>query len=124
MATSLILDGNQNSNDIVVTSAAQTASGNSGILGGYGPANSLVVQLNVTAVSGVTPTLDMVVEDTVDGTNFFPIATFTQVLVAGASVQSVAPTASFTDRLRVRWTIGGTTPSFTFAVQIFAKGRR
>ena len=124
MATSLILEGNQISNDVVVASAAQTASGNSGILGGYGSALSLRVQLAVTAASGTVPTLDMVVEDTVDGTNFFTIATFTQATGVTAAVQSVAPTASFTDRIRLRWTIAGTTPSFTFAVQIFAKGRR
>lgn len=98
----------------VVASAARATSGNSGVIDGYGPAQTLRAQLNVTAVSGVAPTLDVVIEDTVDGTNWNVIGTFAQRTATGREVINV--TVPFADRLRIRWTIGGTTPSFTFAI--------
>lgn len=103
----------------VVTSAARTASGDSGEQTGYGSAEDLRVQLDVTAASGTSPTLDVVIEDTLDGTNWNVIGTFAQKAAAGREVINV--TALFADRLRVRWTIGGTTPSFTFSVIWFAE---
>lgn len=98
----------------VVASAARTASGDSGPLSGYGPAQTLRAQLNVTAASGTSPTLDVVIEDTLDGTNWNAVGTFAQKIATGREVINV--TTPFADRLRVRWTIGGTGPSFTFAV--------
>jgi hypothetical protein len=98
----------------MVQSAARTASGDSGSLAGWGPAATLRVQLDVTAASGTSPTLDVVIEDTLDGTNWNAIATFAQKIAVGREVLNV--TTLFADRLRVRWTIGGTTPSFTFSV--------
>ncbi len=95
-------------------SAARTTSGNSAPLTGYGPADTLIAELNVTAASGTGPTLDVVIEDTIDGTNWYPIGTFAQRTAAGREVLRL--TQPFTDQLRVRWTIGGTTPSFTFSV--------
>lgn len=105
--------------DEVVPSAARTASGDSGVLSGWGAASKLRAQLNVTAASGTSPTLDVVLEDTLDGANFNTIATFTQRVAAGRQVVDV--TGLFTENLRVRWTIGGTTPSFTFAVNIYSE---
>lgn len=98
----------------VVSSAARTTSGDSGTLTGYGGASTLRVQLDVTAASGVSPTLDVLVEDTLDGTNWNKIGSFGKKEAAGREVIDV--TTPFTERLRVRWTIGGTTPSFTFSV--------
>lgn len=97
-----------------MASAARTTSGNSGVLTGYGPAQTLRAQLNVTAASGTSPTLNVVIEDTLDGTNFNTVGTFAQRVGAGREVINV--TTPFADSLRVAWTIGGTTPSFTFAV--------
>lgn len=51
-------------------------------------------------------------EDTLDGTNWNPVAAFAQRVGVGREVVNV--TAPFSDRLRVRWTVGGTAPSFTF----------
>jgi len=101
--------------ETLVASAARTTTGNSGVLTGFGPVKTLRVALNITAASGTTPTLDVVIEDTLDGTNFFTIGTFTQKTAAGADVLNV--TAPFADSVRIRWTIGGTTPSFTFDVR-------
>lgn len=99
----------------VVASAARTTSADSGALVGYGPATSLRAQLNVTAFSGTSPTLDVVIEDTLDGTNWNTVGTFAQKVAAVREVINI--TTPFSDTLRVRWTIGGTaTPTFTFAV--------
>lgn len=97
-----------------VASAARTASGNSGPLDNFGPAKTIRAQLDVTAASGTGPTLDVVIEDTLDGVNFNTIGTFTQRTAAGRQVLDIS--AAFSDTLRVRWTIGGGTPSFTFSV--------
>jgi hypothetical protein len=102
------------SREQVVASAARTTSSDSGALPGYGPATSLRAQLNVTAASGTTPTLDVVIEDTLDGSTWNTIGTFTQATTTTRQVINV--TTPFSDTLRVRWTVGGTTPSFTFAV--------
>lgn len=100
--------------DTLAASAARTVTGNSGVLTGYDGASTLRVQLDVTASAGTAPTLDVVVQDTLDGTNFNTIGTFTQKTTIGREVINI--TTPFASRLRVLWTIGGTTPSFTFSV--------
>jgi hypothetical protein len=108
--------GNKNTTvlETPVTSQALTASGNTGALPSYGYATTLRAQLNVTAASGTTPTLDVVIEDTLDGANWNTIGTFTQLTAAGRQVINI--TTPFSDTIRVRWTVGGTTPSFTSSV--------
>lgn len=105
--------------ETLVVSAARTASGDSGILTGWGHASKIRAQLNVTAAAGTSPTLDVVLEDTVDGTNFNVVGTFAQKVAAGREVITI--TGLFSDQLRVRWTIGGTSPSFTFAVDVYSE---
>jgi hypothetical protein len=100
-------------------SAARTATANGATLDGCGTYSRLRVQLDVTAVSGTTPTLDCVVEDTHDGVSWNTIGTFTQKTAVAREVINV--TTPFTDRVRVRWTIGGTTPSFTFSASVYAQ---
>jgi hypothetical protein len=100
--------------EVLVASAPRTIDGNSGVLDGYGYASTLRVALNVTAASGTTPSATVVVEDTLDGVTFFPIATFAAKTAAGTEVLNV--TTPFADRIRVKWTITGTTPSLTFSV--------
>lgn len=103
-----------------VTSAARTASGDSGPLNGYGIASTVRAQLNVTAITGTSPTLDVVIEDSVDGgTNWNAIGTFTQKTAVIRDVINI--TTPFGSALRVRWTIGGTTPSVTFAVDWYVE---
>ena len=99
----------------LVASAARTASGDSGAMPGFGLiATPLRLALVTTAVSGTTPSMTVVVEDTLDGTNWNQLGTFTAVTAAGNQVLDVA--LPFADTLRIRWTITGTTPSFTFSV--------
>lgn len=107
------------STEVSVPSAARTTTGNSGLIPGYGPARQLRAQLDVTAASGTTPNLAVLVEDTLDGTNWNPIITFAAKTAAGREV--VNSSIAFSDTLRVSWTITGTTPSFTFSVVISAE---
>lgn len=99
----------------VVPAAARTTSGTAAIPNiAVGP--TLRAQLDVTAVSGVAPTLDVVIEDTLDGTNWNTVATFAQRTAAGREVlNATAPMVA--NNLRVRWVVGGTNPSFTFSVK-------
>ncbi len=106
-------------NETLVPSAARTTSGNSSVIDGYGPAKTLRVQLNVTAASGTSPTLNVLIEDSLDGTTFNTIGSFTQKTTVSREVLNI--TTPFADRLRVSWTIAGTTPSFTFAVDVNAE---
>ncbi len=105
--------------DAAVASAARTTAGNSGELGDYSGAGSLRAQLDVTASGGTTPTLNVLIEDSLDGTNWNTVGTFAQKVAAGREVLNV--TSPFARRLRVSWTIAGGTPSFTFAVIVVSQ---
>lgn len=105
--------------ETLVASAARTASGDSGKLTGWGAAKTIRAQLDVTAASGTTPTLDVIVEDTLDGTNWFQVGAFAQR--TGVAREVINITGLFSDVIRVRWTIGGTTPSFTFSVACYSE---
>ncbi len=75
-------------------------------------AESLRVQLDVTAALG---TLDVVIEDSLDdGANWNVMGAFAQKTAPGREVINI--TIPFTPRVRVRWTLGGVNPSFTFSV--------
>ena len=102
----------------LLASAARTATAAGAAVPGFAAANNLVLQLNVTLASGTTPTLDVVVQDTVDGTNYSTIATFTQAVSTTREVIRLA--TPFTDTLRAVSTIGGGTPSFTYSVLAYA----
>jgi hypothetical protein len=109
-----ISQGSSNLREQPVATTA-TTSGNSGSLAGYGPAVALRAQLRVTAASGTTPTLDVVIEDTLDGgATWNTVGTFAQMTAAGRQVINV--TNAFADNIRISWAVGGGTPSFTFAI--------
>ena len=102
----------------LLESAARTTTAAGTAVTGFAAARQLVLQLQVTAASGTLPTLDVVIQDTVDGTNYQTIATFAQK--TGVSREVIRLTSAFTDNLRVNYEIGGTTPSFTFNVITWA----
>ena len=52
----------------LLASGVRTASAAGTAVTGFAAARLLVLQLEVTAASGTLPTLDVIVEDTVDGT--------------------------------------------------------
>lgn len=104
----------------VLASAARTTTGTSPgiILGDAGDVLALAV--NVSAVSGTTPTLDLAVQWSHDGTTWFAADvpdTFVQVTAAKQTSKTFVIKGP---RYRFSWTIGGTTPSFTFDVSAFS----
>jgi hypothetical protein len=102
--------------ETLVASAARMTTGDSGILYGWGAPSQARVQLEVTAVSGLGPTLDVVVEDTLDGVTWNVVGTFAQKTAVGREVINLS--TPFTDRLRVRWTI---TDAVTFSVIAYSE---
>ncbi len=101
-----------------VASAARTTSSDSGWLSSDA-FNALELFLDVTAASGTTPTLDVIVETrTAAGTARTVGSAFAQKTAVSSERKSFA---GFGDEYRVRWTIAGTTPSFTFSVTGYSK---
>lgn len=96
-----------------VASAARTATAN-GTAFDTSDLDSIEATIAVTARSGTNPTLDVILQTSVDGTNYDTVAAFDQLTNTGGEARIFGPLA---DLSRWRWTIGGTdTPSFTFSI--------
>lgn len=100
-----------------VPSAARTTNGNSGTLDADGSVVSLL--LDVTAASGTTPTLNLTVEESDDGTTWRSAGTFAQKTAVSQERKSFSVAGRY---YRIAWTVGGTTPNFTFSVTGEMKG--
>lgn len=97
-----------------VTSAALTTSTTTT---GFSPTNGTSYEINipVTAVSGTTPTLDVSIEESDDnGTNWFKVYDFPRITATGMYRSPKLPMTG--NRVRYVQTVGGTTPSFTRAI--------
>lgn len=106
-------------NTAEVGSSVRTATGNSGVisdaLGG-----AVSGTLNITAVSGTTPTLDLALQESPDnGTTWVDVYHFERVTAVSVIPM---PSIPINGRRRWAWTIAGTTPSFTFSVSISRGG--
>jgi hypothetical protein len=77
--------------------------------------DSITGVLTVGTVTGTNPTLDVVLETTGDGTNYYTVAAFVQkTATATADAKVFGPLGALS---RWKWTIGGTaTPTFTFGI--------
>lgn len=100
---------------VLLQRAARTASGN-GASKDDGAASSkgAVAVLHCTAASGTSPTLTVKVQHSADGSTWADLIVFTTLSAAGAERKVVGGTVN--RYVRATWTIGGTSPSFTFAV--------
>lgn len=73
------------------------------------------VNIPVTAVTGTNPTLDVSIEESDDtGTNWFRVYDFPRITATGIYRSPNIP--FFGNRIRYVQTVGGTTPSFTRAI--------
>lgn len=98
----------------VVTSAARTATGNSGALDAPGESRLCLIAA-VTAVSGTTPSMTMSIEWSNDGSVFAVADTTADAFAAITATTNVAKSFQVKGAYyRIVWTISGTTPSFTF----------
>lgn len=76
---------------------------------------SYSISVPVTVVSGTLPTLDISIEESDDtGTNWFKVYDFPRITATGFYRSPVIPLTG--NRVRYVQTVGGTTPSFTRAV--------
>lgn len=100
-------------------SAAATANGNTNgfDVSNYGEA---LVFINVTAVSGTSPTLNLYVDtyDFLSGQWFQHPVSIAQITAAGNTLVQLT---NFGEQIRLRWQVGGTSPSFTFSASVVAK---
>ena len=124
----------------LLASAARTADGQGALFdtGGADEFHAALLLLDVTAVVGTLPTLDVYVQIEFPDGSFGDIAAFSQVNVTSKRVavipfptpggfaeglmtaQNLAPgsvrSLPLGPHYRVAWKIGGVSPSFTFAV--------
>ncbi len=98
-----------------LSSAARTTSGQQEIPFANDNGN-VTVCVNVTAAGGTTPTLNLSLEESADGTTWFPVVAGAQLTAAGQQRLAIVPgTHGATHRrIRLRWVIAGTSPTFTF----------
>lgn len=107
-------------------SSAETASTTGGAVDTGTSAVNALVTVAVTAASGTTPTMTVVLEGSVDGTDWVTLGTVgangyatgttstaPSNFTAAATTLAVVPAVQF---IRSRSVIGGTTPSFTYSV--------
>jgi hypothetical protein len=97
-----------------VASAAITATANTATIT---PVSGTCYEVNipVTAVTGTTPTMDVNIEESDDtGTNWFVVYSFPRITAIGIYRSPLLPFKG--NRIRYTQTIGGTTPSFTRAI--------
>lgn len=78
-----------------------------------GPVGAMTATLTVSAASGTTPTLDVIVEHSHDGTTWATLGSFTQATAAGAETKTFSPIRR---HVRGKATVGGTTPLFSFTL--------
>jgi hypothetical protein len=98
----------------IIESLARTTNGNSDAIA-RGSGESLRAQLNVTTASGTSPTLNVLIEDSLDsGATWNVIGSFGQKTTVAREIINIA--TPFAENLRVSWTIAGTNPSFIFSV--------
>ncbi len=78
------------------------------------------VMLDCAAGTGTTPTLDIVIQHSEDGVTFVavPGAAFAQVTTIARQQQIGLDLDAVRRFVRIAFAISGTTPSFTFSVQL------
>lgn len=97
-----------------VASAAITVTANTAAIT---PVSGTCYEVNipVTVVTGTTPTMDVNIEESDDtGTNWFVVYSFPRITTTGIYRSPLLPFKG--NRIRYTQTIGGTTPSFTRAI--------
>ena len=109
---------------VVAASSAQTTTGFSAAVPAPAGEN-LILQLNVTAASGTSPSATFTVQWTQDGINWADTDTTADgfaALTAAANKVKVFPVKG--EQFRLAWAITGTTPSFTFSALATVRGNR
>ncbi|GAC1368585.1 MAG: hypothetical protein NVSMB30_05340 [Hymenobacter sp.] len=105
-------------------SAAQTTSGASASLN-TASLSALAVDVNVSAVAGTSPALNLFVDRLGADAIWYPVWSSATIAAVGVTSTSIGAglsvAAALTTAARLRWTITGTTPSFTFSASIVGR---
>lgn len=96
----------------LAASAARTSSGE-GASVDLGVDTTLLLDLTVTATSGTTPSLLVTLETSAEGSVWRTLGQFASKTATGRERLRFPGADRY---VRARWTLGGTTPSFTFSV--------
>lgn len=126
MAVSLVQPAVTPSSTTVATGSSQayTATGNSGDLT-VSSLTKLAVDVNVSAVSGTTPSCTFSVQRKGADGVYYQVAAATALTAAGTRSFSVGAGLStaeaFGSTVRLVWTISGVSPSFTFSYSVVGK---
>jgi hypothetical protein len=96
----------------ILASTALAESGESGSVDVSG-IDELSVYLDISAASGTEPTIDVVIQDSPDGTNWYDHTTFSQKTAVGKDAKRISNFGKF---MRAKYTIAGTNPSFTAGI--------
>lgn len=103
---------------IVAASARTTNGSGASLASGSRGEKGVTCVVNVTAVSGTTPSMTLTLEESLDGTVWVPLVTSNPVTAAGnTALRYVGPHGP---NVRLSWAITGTTPSFTFSHRIIS----
>lgn len=107
----------------LLPSAARTANGSATVAADVFATSHMDVTLTITAASGTTPVLSVILEKSGDGgTTWATVDTFPNQSTTATVTRPVY--GGGWSLMRVRWVITGTTPSFTFVVDATADQRR
>lgn len=98
----------------IAPSAARTTTGTG--TGTTTVGRAQVAKLDVTAASGTTPSLTVTIQDSPDGSAWTTRDTFAAKTTTGTEIRALP--RGLDTNVRASWTISGTTPSFTFSVQV------
>lgn len=101
----------------IITDVASAALTSTATTAAFTPTFGIAYTVNipVTAVTGTTPTLDVAIEESDDsGTNWFKVYDFPRITAAGMYRSPLIRAVG--NRVRYVQTVGGTTPSFTRAI--------
>lgn len=111
-------------NVYVLPSGAITSNGNSSDLN-VANYSELLIDANITAVAGTTPTLQLFIDRKAADGNYYPIWNSPSITATGQASDSIGAglnkAQSFAGTVRVRWVLGGTTPSFTLSISLIGK---
>lgn len=103
--------------DRVTTQANLTGSGNTAeyVIPATGWTD-LTFGLNITSITGTTPSVTVKIQETLDGTNWVDLVTFAAATTATYELKKTTTAAS--NRIRVVWTTSGTITDLDFTVDV------
>lgn len=102
--------------------APVTANGNSAAVDASSYAEALLF-IDITAVSGTSPTANFTLQTYDFESQLWYAVPGVTIAQQTATGQVVAAATNFGEQVRLSWTVGGTSPSFTFKASFVPKSR-